>query len=83
ILLFATKNMDALFVASFLALVGIFAFRIDFVFSAQVVKKISGVSIPTSVHPFEVMFAIGVLALALLLYYVLYKLLPMEVEHEA
>ena len=83
ILLFATKNMDALFVASFLALVGIFAFRIDFIFSAQVVKKISGVSIPTSVHPFEVMFAIGVLALALLLYYVLYKLLPMEVEHEA
>ncbi|MEM0315591.1 MAG: NrfD/PsrC family molybdoenzyme membrane anchor subunit [Archaeoglobaceae archaeon] len=83
ILLFFGKNMDALFVASFLTLVGIFAFRIDFVFSAQVVKKISGVSIPTSVHPFEAMFAVGALALALLLYYVLYKLLPMEVEHEA
>ncbi|MFN3384424.1 MAG: NrfD/PsrC family molybdoenzyme membrane anchor subunit [Archaeoglobaceae archaeon] len=83
ILSFTRKNMDALFVASFLALVGIFAFRVDFVFSAQVVKTISGVSIPTSIHIFEAMFAVGALALALLLYYVLYKILPMEVEHEA
>lgn len=83
ILLFARKNTDALFVASFLALIGVFAFRIDFVFSAQIVKTISGISIPTSIHPFEAMFATGALALAILVYYVLYKLLPMEVEHES
>lgn len=83
ILLFARKNIDALFVASFLSLLGIFAFRVDFVFSAQTLKTISGVSISTSIHPFEVMFGTGAFSLALLLYYVLYKLLPMEVEHEA
>lgn len=83
ILLFTQKNMDALFIATFLTLTGIFASRVDFVFSAQVAKTISGISFPTSVHPFEIMFAIGAIALALLIYYILYKLLPMEVEHEA
>uniref|UniRef100_A0A7J2TK97 Molybdopterin oxidoreductase n=1 Tax=Archaeoglobus fulgidus TaxID=2234 RepID=A0A7J2TK97_ARCFL len=77
------RNMDALFVAAFLSLVGIFAFRFDFVYAGQIVKKISGISMETAVHPFEIMFAIGAISLLLLLYYILYKLLPMEVEHEA
>jgi hypothetical protein len=77
------KNLDALFVASFLSLVGIFAFRFDFVYAGQTSKQISGMSVTPPVHPLEAIFAVGAISLALLLYYILYKLLPMEVEHES
>ncbi len=78
------RNVDALFVAAFLVVVGIFFLRVDLVMGGQVLKLISGLSVAnTSVHPFEVMATIGFLSLATLLYYVLYKLLPMEVEHAA
>ncbi len=79
----AGRNVDALFVAAFATVVGIFFLRIDLVMGGQVLKLISGVAAGVSIHPFEVMATAGFLSLAILLYYVLYKLLPMEVEHAA
>ncbi len=79
----AGRNIDALFVAAFATIVGIVFLRVDLVMGGQVLKLISGVLVAASVHPFEVMATVGFLALATLLYYVLYKLLPMEVDHAA
>lgn len=81
LLLFAGKNTKALFISAFLVILGLFVFRFDFVFAGQVLKVISGLSMPIHVHLFEAMFVAGALALATFAYYVIYKLLPMEVEH--
>lgn len=81
LLLFAGNRIKAIFISALFVIIGLFVFRIDFIFGGQVGKNISGISIPTQVHPFEAMFAIGALALALLAYYLVYKFLPMEVEH--
>ncbi|MEM4524641.1 MAG: NrfD/PsrC family molybdoenzyme membrane anchor subunit, partial [Archaeoglobaceae archaeon] len=70
-LLAGKKNTDALFVASFLSLLGIFASRFNFIYAGQTVVQISGVSITTVIHPLEAMFAVGAISLALLLYYIL------------
>jgi molybdopterin-containing oxidoreductase family membrane subunit len=75
----AGRSIDGLFVAAFLTVVGIFFLRIDLVMGGQVLKLISGIGVPAmSVHPFEIMAASGFLALMVLLYYVLYRVLPME-----
>ncbi len=79
----AGRNVEGLFVAAFSAIVGIFFLRVDLVLGAQVLKLISGMPARLTIHPFEIMATIGFLSLATLLYYVLYKLLPMEVEHAA
>lgn len=83
LLVIAGDKIKALFTSAFFVILGLFVFRIDFVFAGQVIKTISGVSIPTQIHPFEAMFVAGALALAVFAYYLVYKLLPMEVEHEA
>lgn len=80
LLLFA-KSIKAIFTSALLVIIGLFVFRIDFVFAGQVGKNISGISIPTTIHPFEAMFTTGALALAVFAYYLVYKFLPMEVEH--
>ncbi|MDI9646268.1 MAG: polysulfide reductase NrfD [Archaeoglobales archaeon] len=80
----AGKSISGILLAAILAITGIIFSRIDLVLGGQVVKLISGVNVGnTPIHPFEVMTAIGAGALVVLLYYVLYKLLPVEVEHEA
>lgn len=83
LIVFAGKNIRALFVSALLVVIGLFVFRFDFVFAGQYGKNISGVSIPTQIHPFEAMFVAGALAMAVLAYYLVYKLLPVEVEHAA
>jgi molybdopterin-containing oxidoreductase family membrane subunit len=75
----AGRSVDGLFVAAFLTIVGIFFLRIDLVMGGQVLKLISGIGVEAmSVHPFEVMATAGFLSLVVLMYYVLYRILPME-----
>lgn len=81
LLIFVGKNVKALLASSILVIAGIFTYRYDFLFAGQVVKNISGIAIPTHPHPFEIMFTLGALALVMLAYYAVYKILPMEVEH--
>ncbi len=77
----AGRSVDGLFVAAFLTISGIFFLRVDLVMGGQVLKLISGMSVPPmSVHPFEIMAAIGFMSLAVLLYYVMYRFLPMDYD---
>lgn len=81
ILIFAGDNVKAMLVSALMVIAGIFTFRYDFLFAGQVGKNISGIAIPTHPHPFEITFTLGALAFVTLAYYVVYKILPMEVEH--
>lgn len=83
LLLIAGNKIKLLFASATLTILGLFVFRINFVFSGQFMKNISGISIPTQIHPFEAMFVAGALALAIFAYYLVYKFLPMGVKHEA
>ncbi len=75
------RKAEGVFLASLLTIIGIFFLRIDLVMGGLALKLISGVTFPALVfHPFEIMATIGFFALAILLYYIGYKLLPMEVE---
>ena len=75
------RKAEGVFVASLLTVIGIFFQRIDLVMGGLALKLITGTRFPTPVyHPFEIMAMLGFLALAIFLYYVGYKLLPMEVE---
>ncbi|MCD6493302.1 MAG: polysulfide reductase NrfD [Archaeoglobaceae archaeon] len=75
------RKVEGVFAASMVTIIGIFFLRIDLVMGGQVLKLISGLKpVPFKVHPFEIMATIGFMALAILLYYIGYKLLPMEVE---
>ncbi|MET1124145.1 MAG: NrfD/PsrC family molybdoenzyme membrane anchor subunit [Archaeoglobaceae archaeon] len=74
------RKTAGVFFASLLALIGMFVSRFDFVLGGQLVKLITGLSLEAAYHPFEVIATTGFLALSVLLYYVLYKLLPVEVE---
>ena len=75
------RKVEGVLIASILTIVGIFFLRIDLVMGGQVLKLISGLKpAPFEIHPFEVMATVGFMALAILLYYIGYKLLPMEVE---
>lgn len=81
ILLFKGNDVRALLMSSILVIAGLFTHRFDFIFAGQVVKNISGLHLPTPPHPFEISFILGALALVTFAYYVVYKILPMEVEH--
>lgn len=75
------RKVEGVFAASLLTIIGIFFLRIDLVMGGLALKLITGLSFPSPVyHPFEVMATAGFFALAVFLYYVFYKLLPMEVE---
>ncbi|MCQ4153212.1 MAG: polysulfide reductase NrfD [Archaeoglobi archaeon] len=81
LLLLRGNSIKVLLTSSVLVIAGVFTYRFDFIFAGQVVKNISGLSLPTPPHPFELMFILGALALVTFAYYAVYKLLPMEVEH--
>jgi molybdopterin-containing oxidoreductase family membrane subunit len=75
------RKAEGVFAASVLTIIGIFFLRIDLVMGGLALKLITGFSLPTPVyHPFEIMATVGFLALTVLLYFVGYKLLPMEVR---
>lgn len=75
------RDIRCVFVASILTVVGVFFSRFDLITGGQLLKTISGLRVPAfEVHPFEIMATIGFLSLAVFLYYICYKLLPMEVE---
>ncbi len=75
------RKVEGVFLASLLTIIGIFFLRIDLVMGGLAIKLISGITFPSLVfHPFEVMATAGFIALSILLYYIGYKLLPMEVE---
>jgi len=82
ILLVLSSSVNRIFIAGLFVLVGIFVSRINFVIGGQILKEISGGSVTYGIHPFEIMAASGFIALAILLYYIGYKLLPMGVKHE-
>jgi len=74
------RRAEGVFAASLLTVTGIFFLRIDLVMGGLALKLITGMSFPSPVyHPFEIMATLGFFALTILLYYVGYKLLPMEV----
>ncbi|MBO8182152.1 MAG: polysulfide reductase NrfD [Archaeoglobus sp.] len=75
------RKAGGVFAASLLTIIGIFFLRIDLVMGGLVPKLITGLRFPSPVyHPFELMATAGFFALAIFLYYIGYKLLPMEVE---
>jgi len=74
----AGRSAKGLLISALLTVIGVFYLRFDLVLGGQVLKLISGATAKVSVHPFEIMAAVGFLSLAVFLYYVLYKLLPME-----
>ena len=82
ILLVLSSSVNRIFIAGLFVLVGIFVSRINFVIGGQILKEISGGSVTYGIHPFEIMAASGFIALAILLYYIGYKLLPMGVKYE-
>jgi len=74
------RKAEGVFAASLLTVIGIFFLRIDLVMGGLALKLITGMSFPSPVyHPFEIMATLGFFALTIFLYYVGYKLLPMEV----
>ncbi|MDW7989504.1 MAG: NrfD/PsrC family molybdoenzyme membrane anchor subunit [Archaeoglobaceae archaeon] len=75
------RKVEFIFLASLFTIVGIFFLRIDLVMGGLALKLITGMNFPSPVyHPFEVFGTIGFLSLAAFLYYIGYKLLPMEVK---
>jgi Ni/Fe-hydrogenase subunit HybB-like protein len=75
------RKAEGVFAASLLTVIGIFFLRIDLVMGGLVLKLITGMTFPSPVyHPFEIMATVGFFALTIFLYYVGYKLLPMEVR---
>lgn len=75
------KRVEGVFLASLLTVIGIFFLRIDLVMGGLASKLLTGIHFPSPVyHPFELMATAGFFALTILLYYIGYKLLPMEVK---
>ncbi|MDW8014162.1 MAG: NrfD/PsrC family molybdoenzyme membrane anchor subunit [Archaeoglobaceae archaeon] len=75
------RKVEWIFLASLFTIVGIFFLRIDLVMGGLALKHITGMNFPSPVyHPFEVFGTVGFLSLAAFLYYIGYKLLPMEVK---
>lgn len=75
------KRVEGVFLASLLTIIGIFFLRIDLVMGGLALKLLTGIHFPSPVyHPFELMATAGFFALTILLYYIGYKLLPMEVK---